>query len=205
MWIVWQQLNTPQHRERLDAGLAATFRPTTSISLPLQIHVVHEGGQLFASGAVADSAAAAMGAAVHRVVGRGVAASVELFGLLSRYVPDRSQPALSRDGVAFLGRAAAERAGWRTHLIAWRGRNFIKEEGDANYQSQMLDGTRYHGTRDYAEVGLSRHLQLAPAAGLEVSGRLHRIERHYEVLLSRRVDSHAETPPVVTRPSDGAA
>jgi hypothetical protein len=195
MWIVWQRLNTPQHRERLDAGLAAALRPTTTISLPLQIHVVHEGGQLYASGPVADSAAAAAGAAVHGVVGRGVAGSLELFGLLSRYVPDRSRPALTRDGVAFLGRATAERTGWRAHLIAWRGRNFIKDEGDSNYQSQMLDGARYHGTRDYAEVGLSRHFQLAPGAGLEVSGRLHRIERHYEysyrvlstVTLSHRV------------------
>ena len=101
----------------------------------------------------------------------------------------------TRDGVAFLGRASAERAGWRAHMIAWRGRNFIKDEGDPNYQSQMLDGARYHGTRDYAEVGLSRHFQLAPGAGLAVSGRLHRIERHYECLvrilstvtLSRRV------------------
>ena len=59
----------------------------------------------------------------------------------------------------------------------------------------MLDGARYRGTRDYAEVGLSRHFQLAAGAGLEVSGRLHRIEDHYEysyrvlsrITLSRRV------------------
>jgi hypothetical protein len=180
LWIVWQRLNTPAHRERLDGGLAAEFRPTPHISLPLQIHVVHEGGQLFASGAVADSVAAAAGAAAHGVPGHGVRASLELFGLVSRYVPDRSRPALSRDGVAFFGRASAERSGWRAHLIAWRGRNFIKDEGDPNYQSLLLDGTRYRGTRDYAEVGLARHFQLAPGAGLEASGRFHRIERHYE-------------------------
>ena len=179
-WIVWQRLNTPQHRERLDAGLSATWRATTSMSLPIQVHIVHEGGQLFASGVVADSAAAAAGAIVHGAVSQRVRASLELFGLVSRYVPDRSQPGLSRDGVAFFGRASAERAGWRAHVIAWRGRNFIKDEGDRNYQSQTLDGARYHGTRDYAEAGLARHFQLAPAAGLEVSGRLHRIERHYE-------------------------
>ena len=64
--------------------------------------------------------------------------------------------------------------------MTWRGRNVIKDEGDANYQAQRLDGTRYRGTRDYAEVGVSRHFQLAPAAGLDVSARLHRIERFYE-------------------------
>jgi hypothetical protein len=173
-------VNTPEHRERLDAGLSGAYRPTTTLSLPLQIHVVHEGGQLYASGPVADSAAAAAGATLHGAVGHDAHVALELFGLASRYVPDRSRPALSRAGVAFLGRASAERDGWRAHLIAWRGRNFIKDEGDPNYQSQMLDGARYHGPRDYAEIGLTRHFQLAPGAGLEVSGRLHRIERYYE-------------------------
>src|SRR5262249_15217086 len=133
----------------------------------------------YASGPVADSVAAATGVDLHGIRS-GVRLSLESFGLVSRYVPDRSRRELSRDGVAFLGRVAAERAGWRAHLIAWRGRNFIKDEGDPNYQSLRLDGTRYHGTRDYAEVGLSRHFALAPGAGLDVSGRFHRIEQHYE-------------------------
>jgi hypothetical protein len=180
LWLVWQRLNTPEHRERLDGGLAASLFPAKPISIPIQLHVVHEGGQLYASGPVADSVAAAAGAAVHGTFGPGLHSSLELFGLVSRYVPDRSRPELSRDGVAFLGRAAAERGGWRAHVIVWRGRNFIKDEGDTNYQSIMLDGARYHGTRDYAEAGLSRHFQLAPGAGLEVSGRFHRIERYYE-------------------------
>jgi hypothetical protein len=180
IWIVWQRLNTPEHRERLDGGLRAALHPATSVSVPIQIHVVHQGGQLYASGPVADSVAAAAGAKVQRTLGRDVRTSLELFGLVSRYVPDRGRAALSRDGVGFFGRAAAERGSWRAHLVAWRGRNFIKDEGDTNYQSVMLDGGRYRGTRDYAEAGLSRHFQLAPGAGIEVSGRLHRIERYYE-------------------------
>jgi hypothetical protein len=180
LWLVWQRLNTPEHRERLDGGLAASLYPAKPLSIPIQLHVVHEGGQLYASGPVADSVAAAAGAAVHGTLGPGLHSSLELIGLVSRYVPDRSRPELSRDGVAFLGRAAAERRGWRAHMIVWRGRNFIKDEGDTNYQSIMLDGARYHGTRDYAEAGLTRHFQLAPGAGLEVSGRFHRIERYYE-------------------------
>ena len=39
---------------------------------------------------------------------------------------------------------------------------------------------RYRGTRDYAEAGLARRVSLAPGAALEVSGRLHRIERSCE-------------------------
>jgi hypothetical protein len=62
----------------------------------------------------------------------------------------------------------------------WRGRNFIKDEGDPNYGSLRRDGHRYGGTRDYAEAGLARRFKVAPGAALEVSGRLHRTERFYE-------------------------
>lgn len=180
MWLEWQRLNTPQHRERFDAGLNVTLRPRAALSWPVQLHVVHEGGQLFASGAVADSVAAAAGLKVESTLSAAVRGSFEGYGLVSRYVPDRAQPALSRDGVAFLGRGAVERSGWRVHLLAWRGSNFIKQEGDANYLSVRRGGTRYHGTRDYAEIGATRRFQLARSASLDVSARYHRIERFYE-------------------------
>ena len=108
------------------------------------------------------------------------AATLDLLGLASRHVPDRSRPELSRDGTGFFGRVAAERAGWRGHVIFWRGRNFIKDEGDPNYLSITRSGDRYRGTRDYSEAGLTRRFTLARAAVLDVSGRLHRVEGRYE-------------------------
>lgn len=179
MWLEWQRLNTAAHRERFDGGLRASIRANDVLSVPVDIHVVHEGGQLFASGPVADSAAAAAGVLVAPTVGRA-RASVDVRGLVSRFGPDRSRPSLRRDGVAFFGRAAIEREGWRGHVIFWRGRNFIKDEGDPNYLSVRRGGVRYRGTRDYAEAGLSRRFTLAPAAVLDVSGRFHRVEDHYE-------------------------
>ena len=179
-WIEWQQINTAAHRERFDAGLNAEIRAGAGVAVPVQLHIVHQGGQLFATGPVADSVAVATGVRLTHSLRGSLQGSIEAFGLLSRYVPDRAMPDLSRDGTAFFGRAALERNGWRTHLIVWRGRNFLKEEGDQNYLSLRRDGTRYNGTRDYAEIGASRRFQLAPSASLEVSGRLHRIERFYE-------------------------
>ena len=179
IWLEWQRLNTPEHRERFDGGLKMEVRANNALSFPAQIHVVHEGGQLFSTGVVADSAAAAAGVALAASI-RGTRAWFDSYGLISRYVPDRSRPALRRDGVAFFGRAATERNGWRAHVIFWRGRNFIKDEGDPNYLSIRRDGSRYRGTRDYAEAGVSRRFVLAPAASLDVSGRLHRVENHYE-------------------------
>ena len=141
-WLEWQRLNTPEHRERLDGGNAHVISRGGIVTIPLQLHVVHEGGQPISrerSRIVRRSRGASI---VSGTIARRYAATLEVFGLASRYVPDRSRPKLSRDGVAFLGRASAERAGWRGHVIFWRGRNFIKEEGDSNYLSITRGGDR---------------------------------------------------------------
>ena len=175
MWLAWQRLNTEAHRERFDGGLEGRVSLNRSVALPFQLHVVHEGGQQFASGAVADSAAAALGLAFARGI-----FSIEGYGVAAKSVPDRERPDLDRNGGAVFLRAAVERDGWRGHAILWRGRNFIKDEGDPNYASLQRDGHRYGGTRDYAEAGVARRFEVAPGAAVEVSGRVHRTERFYE-------------------------
>ncbi len=179
-WVNWQRLNTSDHRERFDAGALGTLRLSPHVALPLQLHIVHEGGQLFSAGPVADSLAAAAGVDVHGAIFGLDRAGIEVYGLVSRYVPDRGNADRSRDGVAFFSRASAERRGWRGHLIVWRGKRFIKDEGDANYLSIARSGQLYRGTRDYAETGLTRTFAPAPGLIVEASGRLHRIEKHYE-------------------------
>ncbi|MCA1562935.1 MAG: hypothetical protein LC804_22610 [Acidobacteria bacterium] len=179
LWLNWQQVNTAQHRERFDTGIVAELRAIGPWHVPLQVHVVHQGGQLFGSGPVADSAAAATGIIVRNErPSRTVA--LEIYGVAGRHVPDRSAPGRSRNGAGMFARASAARRGWRGHLIVWRGDDFIKDEGDGNYLSVRRDGTRYRGIRDYAEGGLTRTLRLADAARVELSARLHRVERHYE-------------------------
>ena len=180
VWLEWQQLNTPEHRERFDGGFNAQITLGSHLSVPAQFHVVHEGGQLFNKGPVADSFAGATGIKVHGRTERAGVVTLELFAAASKSVPDRQRPEQDRNGAAFFGRAAAERDGWRAHLLAWRGRNFVKDEGDPNYLSIRRDGSRYGGIRDYAEAGVARRFQLAPGAAIEISGRFHRTERYYE-------------------------
>lgn len=194
-WLAWQRLNTAAHRERLDAGLRGAWRPGGRVWVPVQFHIVHEGGQLFASGPVRDSLAGGSGIGLSTrsrpsAVGdrrampgpgdRSPLATLELMALFSRDTPDRSAANPTRSGRAFFGRASASARGWRGHLIAWRGDAFIKDEGDANYLSIRRNGTRYGGIRDYAEAGITRTFALAPSAHLESSLRVHRVERHYE-------------------------
>jgi hypothetical protein len=179
MWLNWQKVNTPEHRERLDAGVGADFGIAGPFAVPIQLHVVHDGGQLFASGAVADSVALATGIVARGRLGRLDAAAVEIYGLLSHFVPDRSTPERSRDGGAFFGRVSGRRGGWRGHILFWRGDDFVKVEGDPNYQSIRRDGSRYRGVRDYSEAGLTRTFRLAEAALIETSARVHRVEKDY--------------------------
>jgi hypothetical protein len=149
-------------------------------SVPVQFHVAHEGGPLFNTGPVADSFAGATGIARRGRTKRAGTITLELLAVASKSVPDRQRPDRDRNGAAFFGRAAAERDGWCAHLIAWRGRHVVKDEGDPDYLSIRRDGSRYGGIRDYAEAGVARRFQLAPGAVIEVSGRLHRTERYYE-------------------------
>jgi hypothetical protein len=179
-WLNWQRLNTEAHRERFDAGLNTRARLAPAFALGVQIHVVHEGGQLFASGPVGDSAAYAAGALLEGKWGPLDLASIEAWGALARYVPDREVPADSLTGRGFFARAAGARAGWRGHLIVWRGRDFVKDEGDPNYQSVRLDGSRYGPTRDYSEAGLARRFSPAQEVIVDVSYRVHRVEGNYD-------------------------
>jgi hypothetical protein len=180
LWIDWQRLNTVEHRERFDAGARGELRLSRLAAVPFHLHIVHQGGQLFASGPVADSSAFATGISLRGKPGSLSSLALEVYGLGARFVPDRSEPDRSRDGAAFFARGSAERRGWRAHMIVWRGKDFIKDEGDPNYLSLRRDGSRYAGTRDYAEIGLARSFRPAAGVIVEASGRLHRVEKQYE-------------------------
>ena len=180
MWLNWQRLNTAAHRERFDAGAVAGVRVNDWFTVPLQFHVVHEGGQQFGSGPVADSLAGGGGVMLQRALEGIGAVTIDVHGLLSRWVPDRGAPERSRNGAGFFGRAALTRSGWRAHILFWRGDDFIKEEGDPNYLSRRRNGSLYRGVRDYAEAGLTGTFQLAPEVKLQASARVHRVEHHYE-------------------------
>lgn len=177
-WINWQQVNTPAHRERFDAGISADWRTSRRIALLFQGHVVHHGGQLFQSGAVSDSYALAPGVALRGSHGRLAHVAVEAFAVASRFVPDRAVPDRSRSGLGMFARAEASTANWRGHAIVWRGNDYLKEEGDANYLNLRMDGRRYRGVRDYSEAGLARWFRPARGLTVEMSARFYRIEPH---------------------------
>jgi hypothetical protein len=180
-WINWQRLNTERHRERFDAGYRADIGVTAAWRVHGQWHVVHEGGQQFASGAVRDSQAGALGLSWRApAAGTDMRATVEAHLVASQEVRDRERPDTSESGAGVFTRAALERGAWRTHLIVWRGRHLLKDEGDANYLARRRDGTFFGKVRDYGEVGLTRHFRPAPGVHMFAAFRIHRVESAFE-------------------------
>ena len=45
IWIDWQRVNTQDHRERFDAGATGELKVSRLAFIPLELHIVHEGGQ----------------------------------------------------------------------------------------------------------------------------------------------------------------
>jgi hypothetical protein len=178
-WINWQRLNTSAHRERFDAGARSRLALPHALALHAQWHVVHEGGQQFANGAVRDSHAAAVGLEWARAIGR-TRLVLDGYGVATRDVPDREEPQRGENGGGLFARGALERADWRAHVIVWRSRDTSKEEGDPNYLMWRRNGTKFRKVRDYGELGLTRHFRPAPTVQFDAAVRLHRVESHYE-------------------------
>ena len=178
-WIQWQRLNTMAHRERFDAGYRSRTRLGHGVALHGQWHVVHEGGQRFASGPVSDSQAAALGIEYQQRA-RARTLTFDTHAVLTREVSDRERASEGETGWGMFGRAALDQRAWRAHVILWRSRHTLKQEGDANYLMLRRDGTRLWKPRDYGEIGVTRRFTPAPGVRIAASARLHRVESHYE-------------------------
>ena len=178
-WFDYQKLNTPEHREKLDAGGVGRVVLTGPFGVGYQIHVVHHGGEQYHTGPVADSFGYGAGLTVEGPFATLDLASVEVYALGCLDRPDRAAPALTTKGRAVFARAAVETQGWRTHVILWRGSDFNHEGGDPNYLSKFASGVRYRGTRDYTEIGISRLMKPAPSVDFEGSFRAHWVQGAY--------------------------
>jgi hypothetical protein len=190
LWFNYQKLNTPEHREVLDSGLAVRGNVVGPLALAFQAHVSHHGGQLYDVGPVSDSWGFAFGPFFTPRLSFFDASEAEVYGLYSQFKPDRSHPELTENGHALFVRLSATRAGFRAHLIVWRARDFATEDGDPNYMSLGENGLFHPGSRKYAELGLTKVFRPVAGVVLDASARLHQIESHTEY--SYRVVAHVD-------------
>ena len=181
-WMAWQRLNTAEARERIDAGVnghaVVVQRNRLRVRALGQVHVVHEGGQLFDAGTVGDSLAGGAGAGVDVDVAGGTA-RVEGLALFSKHDPDRGNQAQRLNGSGSLVKLIFDRNDWHGLFMAWQGSHVITWEGDPNYGSLPLAGGLV-ASRDYKELSASRRIVLSPQASLLTNLRFYRIDGDWD-------------------------
>ena len=176
------------------AARACDWRVNGALALPLQVHIVHEGGQLYAAGPVRDSVAVASGCVLTRTRhavgsggapagehGRASGAQPRAPGALVALQARPAAAAADRDGAAFFGRAAVEWPAWRAHLIDVARRRLHQGRRGSELSVAPPQTARAIAASGTTPRSASR-ARSSPARGtlLEASFRYHRIEDHYE-------------------------
>jgi len=178
VYLNWQRLNTSGGREVFDYGLLLHADPARWLRLELQGHGLHHGGQLFSAGEpVANNEVLALGGGVSGVLPVAGASSLRAFQLLSHGDINSLPPGRPDHGHGTYIRVAITPGKWlELFAIQWWGRDFLSNEGDANYESQGLNPSFYRSYRQYQEIGLARRTPIESGLTLDTEFRFHRID-----------------------------
>jgi hypothetical protein len=161
-----------------DYGLLLHGDPLRWLRLELQGHGLHHGGQLYTAGQpVVNNQVLALGGQVHGRLPVAGNSSLRVFQLLSHGDVDSLPAGRSDHGHGTYIRAGVTPGNWlELFAIQWWGRDFVSNEGDANYNSQGSDPSFYHSYRKYQEIGLARVTPIEAGLTLDTEFRLHRID-----------------------------
>lgn len=178
VFLNWQRVNTSSGREVFDYGLLLHATPVRWLRLELQGHGLHHGGQLYSAGEpVANNEVLALGGSVNGVLPVVGASSLRAFQLLSHGDINSLPPGRPDHGHGTYLRVGITPGGWlELFAIQWWGRDFLSNEGDANYESQGSNLGFYRSYRQYQEIGLTRRTPIESGLTLDTEFRFHRID-----------------------------
>jgi hypothetical protein len=178
LFLNWQRLNTSSGREVFDYGLLLHADPLSWLRLELQGHGLHHGGQLYTAGQpVVNNQVLALGGQISGRVPLLGASTFRAFQLLSHGDIDSLPSGRPNHGHGTYLRAGFRPGNWlELFAIQWWGRDFVSNEGDANYNSQGSNPGFYHPYRKYQEIGLARLTPIESGLTLDTELRFHRID-----------------------------
>jgi len=178
VYLNWQHLNTSKSREIFDYGLLLHGDPLSWLRLELQGHGLHHGGQLYSAGEpVVNNQVLALGGQLHGRLPLAGNSSLRVFQLLSHGDVDSLPAGRPDHGHGTYIRAGFSPGNWlELFAIQWWGRDFVSNEGDANYNSQGSIPSFYHSYRKYQEIGLARITPIEAGLTLDTELRFHRID-----------------------------
>jgi hypothetical protein len=146
------------------------------VEAELQYHGYHQGGKLFYVGVV-NNYVPALGLRLQAPLGFLGKGRLSAFGLISgNLLGPFLQVSQSQWGEGFYLRGSL--TPWNLaelYGILWWGQDFFSWEGDANYNSQGLNGF-YEPSRTYGEVGLRKQVTGEGGESLEAELRLSSVE-----------------------------
>jgi hypothetical protein len=178
-WINWQKLNTAEQREQFEMGVVAAVDVGGGVSAGLQHLWYHRGGQLHGAGVpVSNNRVTAVGLRWEDSIPLLRHASLAGWRLRSEGHIDPDYPA---DRPA-QGRGTYLRAGitpWpdiELFGIWWRGRDFVANVGDNNYNSTGQAPDFYRSARRYTELGVQRRVTGTGGTQFDAELRFHRID-----------------------------
>ncbi len=179
VFINWQALNTPTQREVFDFGWVLRVRPIRQISVETQLHGLHHGGQLFNAGVpVTNNQGSGVGITLSDTIPKLGFGSVQVYRLTSSGNIDPtappSQPTRGRGTLVRVGLAPS--AGVELFGIYWKGKDFLSQEGDDNYNSVGKEFGFYRTNRKYLEIGVLRRGYLKGGVELDAEFRFHRVD-----------------------------
>ncbi len=179
VYLNWQKLNTEEQREVFDYGWVLRARPVRVLTLEAQLHGLHHGGQLFDAGVpVTNNIAYGVGATVSDRLGGLGRGALGVYRLWSSGDIDPNAPSGRPDeGRGWYVRGAVTPKGWfELFGIWWRGRDFLSQEGDNNYNSAGHDSVFYRSRRKYLEIGLLKRTEIENGVRLDAEFRVHKID-----------------------------
>jgi hypothetical protein len=179
-FLNWQQMNTSSKREIFDYGFLLHASPVRPLTLELQAHGLHHGGQLHRGGEpVGNNQVLALGGTVAGAVPVAGQSSLRLFQLLSHGNVGAAKLEGTPDhGHGTYLRVGFSPGGWlEVFTIQWWGRDFVSNEGDHSYNSQGSDSSFYRARRRYQEFGFIRRTSIEAGLTLDTEFRFHRFDR----------------------------
>lgn len=214
IFLNWQRLNTSTGREIFDYGLLLHADPARWLRLELQGHGLHHGGQLYSAGQpVSNNQVVALGGQVQGSLPGVGRSSIAVFQMLSHGDVDSLPAGRPDHGHGTYIRATVTPGNWlELFAIQWWGRDFLSNEGDANYNSQGLSPGFYQPYRKYQEIGLARRTPIESGLTLDTELRFHRIDDRRSIAIgtspweySYRVIVRAPFTMRLSRPAAGVA
>jgi hypothetical protein len=178
LFLSWHQLNTPSEPETFDYGGVLQGWQNNPLSVEFQMHGFHEGGQIYFV-AIRNNWNYALGFRLKGDLGSLGEGRMAVFGLLSGDLNSGVLSDIRYGGGGYLKASLRPGSGLELFGIGWRGRDFISEEGDANYASYSDYQNFYQADRFYFELGARKEFPMEGGSVFTAELRSHWIEQYW--------------------------